>query len=314
MLILGICSTGCRELNPDFLLEPQAVLSSTTSEQFETPEHSGSGSVTSTAQDRTSGPVGTTSHLSSFTSGSLIDPSSNSPDTETSTESLTYGEFCGSGVELCYPVYETTKTAWQTQDHGPSDNALLLQKPGGLTGGAGPDVQPLVSTIWCKNSGYAVTENAYDFKGGGWGVDLWVAHDEWSAIGWAMVELDGVFAISRRGDGKLACQANLSTGVEVAELEIGTPKDGLHHVECSFHEGKLELRFDSSAYSVFSTDDKAKALPARAHLSVCRGQTLIQAGALRGRVGMLRLWSDVARMQRVTTFERAHVCEKLDIC
>lgn len=317
--VLGLA--GCRRLNPKFVLDTQVSPASTSAGDIvSTPDPGGGASAAlSTQHDETSSQTQSTSseeETGILASGSTSSSSSvaTSSSSGSSTETLVYGEFCKDGVELCYPVFETFKTEWQSKDHGPSGNPLLLTKPAGFTPGAGTEVQPLVSTLWCKNDGFATTEKAHPFKGGAWGVDLWVAHDNWAWTEWAMVELDGVFAIRRRADGKLECAAQLTTGKEVVALDIGKPSDGLHQVTCSFQSGKLALSFDDKVRTLEITNRKATAEPANASLSVCRGQSLVQEAALRGRVAMLRLWSDVARMKRVTTFERAHLCKHVLKC
>lgn len=322
--IVALSSAGCRSLNPGFLSDEQLAEAGTTygdlgqgegADTGANAEHStGLDQASSMGQSTGTGSAGLDTPQAQTQDSSVDSTSSEASSPKTTPETLEYGEFCGDGVELCYPVYETNKTAWETTDQGPSNNPLLLTKPAGLTGGASDTVQPLVSSVWCKNGGFGNSERAHAFAGGDWGVDLWVSQDRWNKGGWSYVELDDVFALRRRLDGKLECLAKLSSGLQSVTLDIGEPSPGLHHVECSFHAGELELRFDAQRVNNVPTEQGAKAMPTDATLSVCRGKTLVKDTTLLGRVAMLRVWSDVARMRTVTKFERGHVCEEVGIC
>lgn len=318
LLVLLIClgmfgSSGCRRLNPNFLdgLHQDAELGSTGTQSS---LGAGGSASLSTEQDGSSSDGGATDSSVGATSATS-EPSAFTPASDPSTsEPGPQNDFCGQGVELCYPVHESKGSAQETADYGPSNNPLYLTKPTGITGGASIKVEPLVRSVWCKNKGYAMSAQEHAFSGGPWGVDLWISAEGFTKTPWTIVELDNVFALRGHPDGKLECLVNLDVGKKSVHIDTSSLSNGLQHVQCSFRNNTLELRVSSLNPSVQKLEGPAKMPAAKASLSLCRGQTLTQDSIFQGRVALLRLWSDLDRMNEVTKLERDRVCASLDIC
>lgn len=313
---------GCRNLNPDFLGDMHGQTLPDEDSTSAPAGSTGANAELSTelgGKEKSSSETSSTSESADETSSELSSSTAigTSSSEENTTEPAPKDLFCGSGVELCYPVYESDGSVWQSEDLGPEGNPLRLVKPSGWEEGVyKTGLSQLETSLWCKRPGYATSERSLSFQGSSLGIDLWIAPDGWKSNEvWAFVEIDNVLAIRRRSDGKLECQANLSTGKASAVLDVGKPSVGMHHVQCSFHEGWLELGFDASKPARVKVNAKAKLPEIDASLSVCQGQSLFANDPmLRGRVATLRVWSEIERMKATTQKERAQACSVLPTC
>lgn len=325
----GLGLSGCRNLNPDFLAngsletEPDGtgVDSQDTGASAELSTEEDSTFSASTSQ--TSQTSQTSEGLQSSDSSTQILDSASSMSTQTSEASSESSgtsdqelEVCPDGVQLCYPIYESSNSIWESEDLGPSSNPLLLSRPAGWTpGNVDTDYLPLRTSLWCKTPGLATSERVVEFKGEELGVDLWFAFDSWAEhADSTLVELDNVLAIRVKNQNQVECIASLSTGRETVTIDVASPALGLHHVWCSLDGAQLKVGFDAKETKEFNFEPGAELRAASAGLSVCAGLSLSPSRADRTRIAVLRLWDDIAKMNAVTKVEREKMCDLLNNC